>query len=99
MRRPDCSSLAWSPRAGTLMRGSLELPLHLGGGQRVRRKAGRDGQAAFGPGTNLEAGRVGFDDLGDDGQAETETVRAGSPVRGAALEVGKTYEELVIARR
>jgi hypothetical protein len=52
----------------------------------VCRKAHRDGQAAFGSGMDLEAGSVGFGDVGDDGQAETKPVRAGGPVRGGALE-------------
>lgn len=45
-----------------------------------------DGQAAFGSGVDLEAGSVGLGDVGDDGEAETEPVRAGGSVWGGALE-------------
>ena len=44
-------------------------------------EADNDGQAAFGLGTDQEAGCVGFGDVGDDGQTETETVLTGGPVR------------------
>jgi len=61
----------------------------------VRRKAHRDGQAAFGPGTDHEARSVGFGDFGDDGQAESETVWSGGPIHGGALEGLKQPAHLV----
>ena len=38
---------------------------------------------------------MGFGDFGDDGQAETETVRAGGPVQGGALEGLEQTADLV----
>ena len=38
---------------------------------------------------------MGFGDVGDDGQAETESVRAGGPVRGGALEGLEQSADLV----
>ena len=52
----------------------------------TRRQAHRDGQATFGSCTDVEVGSVGLSDLGDDGQAEAETVRTGGSVRDIALE-------------
>jgi hypothetical protein len=55
-------------------------------GRGVGRKGDRDGEAAYGSREDVEAGSVGFGDVGNDGQAETETIRGGRPIRGAALE-------------
>src|ERR1700723_78345 len=45
-----------------------------------------DGQAARGPWSDLESRSVRLGDVGDDRQAETESVRAHRPVRGGSLE-------------
>ena len=59
------------------------------------RKADFDREAAFGSGTDLESRSVGFGDVGNDRQAETETIWAGGPVRGGALEGLEQTADLV----
>lgn len=53
---------------------------------RVHRKADRDGEATLRSTEHVEVGSVSFRDVGDDGQAEPEPIRAGGPVWGAPLE-------------
>jgi hypothetical protein len=71
---------------GARHRSSALFAFHVGHRRGAFREAHGDGQAALGPGTDLKAGPVGFDDVGDNGQAEAEPVRPGGPVRGGASE-------------